>query len=203
MFIPKHFEVTDMDEVRDFIRTHSFGVIVTTDHGKPTATHLPLELNEADGDYYITGHFAKANPQWKTLEEQTEKVLIIYQGPHSYVSSTWYEDENVSTWNYQAVHIYGTPEILDEEALKEDLKRLMHKYESHKEDGAVWENTSDDTKKQIKGIVGFKIKVEEIQASYKLSQNRNEKDYNNIIKKLYEEPDPNAKKIADAMKKLK
>ncbi|AKG75177.1 FMN-binding negative transcriptional regulator [Salinicoccus halodurans] len=202
MFIPKHFEVTDMNEVRDFIRSNSFGTIITTDQGRPTATHLPLELNEIEGEYYITGHFAKANPQWKTLEEQKE-VLIIYQGPHAYISSTWYEDENVSTWNYQSVHVYGTPSILDEDALKEDLKRLMHKYEGHKENGAVWENTSADTKKQINGIVGFKIKVEEVQAAYKLSQNRNEKDYKNVIDKLYEEKDPNAHKVADAMKKLR
>lgn len=202
MFIPKHFEVTDMNEVRDFIRSNSFGTIITTDQGRPTATHLPLELNEIEGEYYITGHFAKANPQWKTLEEQKE-VLIIYQGPHAYISSTWYEDENVSTWNYQSVHVYGTPSILDEDALKADLKRLMHKYEGHKENGAVWENTSADTKKQINGIVGFKIKVEEVQAAYKLSQNRNEKDYKNVIDKLYEEKDPNAHKVADAMKKLR
>lgn len=202
MFIPKHFEVTDMNEVRDFIRSNSFGTIITTDQGRPTATHLPLELNEIEREYYITGHFAKANPQWKTLEEQKE-VLIIYQGPHAYISSTWYEDENVSTWNYQSVHVYGTPSILDEDALKEDLKRLMHKYEGHKENGAVWENTSADTKKQINGIVGFKIKVEEVQAAYKLSQNRNEKDYKNVIDKLYEEKDPNAHKVADAMKKLR
>ncbi|WP_411843030.1 FMN-binding negative transcriptional regulator [Salinicoccus sp. HZC-1] len=203
MFIPKHFEVTDMNEVRNFIRSNSFGIIVTTNQGVPTATHLPLELTEIDGESYITGHFAKANPQWKTLTGQEGKVLIIYQGPHAYISSTWYEDENVSTWNYQAVHIYGTPSILDEDALKEDLKRLMHKYEGHKENGAVWENTSADTKKQINGIVGFKIKVEEVQAAYKLSQNRNEKDYKNVIDKLYEEKDPNAHKVADAMKKLK
>lgn len=202
MFIPKHFEVTDMNEVRDFIRSNSFGTIITTDQGRPTATHLPLELNEIEGEYYITGHFAKANPQWKTLEEQKE-VLIIYQGPHAYISSTWYEDENVSTWNYQSVHVYGTPSILDEDALKADLKRLMHKYEGHKENGAVWENTSADTKKQINGIVGFKIKVEEVQAAYKLSQNRNEKDYKNVIDKLYEEKDSDAHKVADAMKKLK
>lgn len=202
MFIPKHFKITDMEEVRDFIRKHSFGTIVTTDQGRPTATHLPLELNDVDGEYYISGHFAKANPQWKTLEGQ-KKVLIIYQGPHAYISSTWYEDENVSTWNYQAIHVYGTPTILSEEELKEDLKSLMWKYETDKENGAVWENTSDETKKQINGIVGFKVKVEEVQAAYKLSQNRNEKDYNNVIEKLYEEKDSDAHKVADAMKKLK
>lgn len=202
MFIPKHFEVTDMEEIKTFIENNSFGVIVSTHEGRQTATHLPLELRETGGEYYITGHFAKANPQWKTLAEQKE-VLIIYQGPHAYVSSTWYEDENVSTWNYQAVHAYGTPEILDEAELKEELKHLMHKYEEDKENGAVWENTSDDTKKQIHGIVGFRVKVTAVQAAYKLSQNRNEKDYDSIIEKLSAGKDPNARQVADAMQELK
>lgn len=202
MFIPGHFEVTDMDEVRDFIQKNSFGMIITTDQGRPIATHLPLELKEEDGDYCISGHFAKANPQWKTLSGQKE-VLVIYQGPHAYISSTWYEEENVSTWNYQAVHVYGTAEILDETELKADLKHLMQKYETDKENGAVWENTSDETKKQINGIVGFKVKVNEVQAAYKLSQNRNEKDYDTIIEKLYESKDLNAHQVAEAMKRLK
>ena len=202
MFIPKYFEVTDMEEIQAFIEKNAFGVIVSTHEGRQTATHLPLELRETGGEYYITGHFAKANPQWKTLTAQKE-VLVIYQGPHAYVSSTWYENENVSTWNYQAVHAYGTPEILGEAELKDELKHLMHKYEADKENGAVWENTSNDTKKQIQGIVGFRVKVTEVQAAYKLSQNRNEKDYDNIIKKLAGGKDPDAQKIADAMKALK
>src|SRR5690606_31907602 len=130
MYIPKHFKVTDVDEVIEFIEMNSFGTIVTTEQGKPIATHLPLELHKQGDDYYITGHFAYANPQWKTLNEN---VLVIYQGPHAYVSSTWYSHENVPTWNYQSVHIYGKASLMNEQELEEDLKLLLKKYENHRE----------------------------------------------------------------------
>ncbi|GGA78529.1 FMN-binding negative transcriptional regulator [Ornithinibacillus halotolerans] len=198
MYIPKHFKVTDVDEVIEFIEMNSFGTIVTTEQGKPIATHLPLELHKQGDDYYITGHFAYANPQWKTLNEN---VLVIYQGPHAYVSSTWYSHENVPTWNYQSVHIYGKASLMNEQELEEDLKLLLKKYENHRENAALWENLSSQSKRQIKGIVGFKIKVEEIQAAYKLSQNRNKTDYNSIIEKLKQEHNPSSQQVAELMKK--
>ena len=204
MYIPKYFKVTDFDEIRDFIQTNSFGTLVTTKQGTPIATHLPLELNKQGDDYYITGHMAYGNPQWKTFEVVNENVLVIFQGPHAYVSSTWYKNENVPTWNYQAVHVYGTASIMSEQELEEDLRLLLQKYEHHRENAALWENLSPQTKKQIKGIVGFKIKVQEIQAADKLSQNRNEEDYHNIVKKLYEEKDLNSEQMAQLMeRKLK
>ncbi|MFC4618906.1 FMN-binding negative transcriptional regulator [Camelliibacillus cellulosilyticus] len=203
MYIPKHFKVTDFDEIREFIRGNSFGTIVTTQHGKPIATHLPLELHQQGEDDFITGHMAYANPQWKTLGENKDHVLVIYQGPHAYISSSWYKHENVPTWNYQSVHVYGTANIMSEQELKDDLKLLLQKYEHHRQHAALWENLSPQTKKQIKGIVGFKIKVQEVQAAYKLSQNRNEEDYRNIIQKLNEEKDLNAHQIANVMENRK
>ncbi|WP_102027795.1 FMN-binding negative transcriptional regulator [Salirhabdus sp. Marseille-P4669] len=200
MYVPKHFQVTDFKEVREFIEGNSFGTLITTQQGKPIATHLPLELHRVGDDYVITGHLAFANPQWKTFEED-EDVLVIYQGPHAYISSSWYQSENVPTWNYQSVHVYGRASIMNEQELEEDLKLLLQKYEKHRENPVLWENLSSKTKKQMKGIVGFKIKVEEVQAADKLSQNRNDEDYNNIINKLYEENDGQSKAVAEAMKK--
>lgn len=203
MYIPKHYKVTDFDEIREFIQNNAFGTIVTTNQGKPIATHLPLELHKQGDDYYITGHFAYANPQVKTLEDDNENVLVMYQGPHAYISSSWYKSEDVPTWNYQSVHIYGTASIMSEQELQEDLRLLLQKYEQHRNNSALWENLSSQTKKQIKGIVGFKIKIEEVQAAYKLSQNRNEEDYQNIIDKLDEEKDLNSQQLAEVMKNRK
>ncbi|MDQ0159554.1 FMN-binding negative transcriptional regulator [Alkalibacillus salilacus] len=200
MFIPKHFKVTDFEDIREFIQRNSFGTIITTEEGKPIATHVPLELYKQGDDYFITGHMAYANPQWRTLEDENENVLIMYQGSHAYISSSWYESEDVPTWNYQSVHIYGTASIMNEHELQEDLKLLLQKYEQQCEDPVLWENLSSQTKKQIKGIVGFKIKVQEVQAAYKLSQNRNRKDYQNIIDHLSEEKDLQAKNLAEVMK---
>lgn len=132
MYIPKFFKVTDYNEIIDFIQKNSFGIIVTTMENKPIATHVPLELHKKGDDYYITGHLAINNPQWKTFDNEN-KVLIIYQGPHSYISASWYNHENVSTWNYQAVHVYGSAYIMTEEELEEDLKLLLEKYEVHRE----------------------------------------------------------------------
>lgn len=201
MYIPRYFKVTNFDEIREFIQTNSFGTIVTTKQDKPIASHLPLELHKQGEDYYITGHIAYANPQWKTFEFENDNVLVMYQGPHSYISSSWYEQENVPTWNYQAVHVYGTASIMSEQELEEDLKLLLQKYEGQRKNPVLWENLSQKTKKQINGIVGFKIKIQEVQAAYKLSQNRNEADYNNIIDKLQNEQNPKSNQMAELMKR--
>lgn len=203
LYIPRHFKITEMSEIREFIHAHSFGAIVSTENGKPIASHLPLELRKLDGDDYITGHMAYANPQWKTFEVNPENVLVIYQGPHAYISSSWYGHENVPTWNYQSVHIYGTASIMSEQELEEDLIHLLKKYEQHRENPSLWETYSPQNKKQIRGIVGFKIHIQDVQAAYKLSQNRNEEDYQNIIDKLYDEEDFNAHKMAEVMKRRK
>ncbi|WP_028402367.1 FMN-binding negative transcriptional regulator [Ectobacillus panaciterrae] len=201
MYIPKYFRVTDIDEIREFVQMNSFGTIVTTKQGKPIATHLPLQLIKEGDTYYITGHMAYGNPQWGTFET-CEDVLVMFQGPHAYISSSWYEEENVPTWNYQAIHVYGAANILDEEELKQDLTMLLQKYEKHRKDPVLWDKLSPQLlEEQLKGLVGFKIKVQEIQAAYKLSQNRSEEDYHNIVNKLHEEKDLNSQQMAEVMKK--
>jgi len=199
MYIPKYFKVTDFEEIREFVQQNSFGTLVTMKKGKPIASHLPLQLVKENEEYHVTGHMAYGNPQWRTFDA-VEDVLVMFQGPHTYISSSWYEQENVPTWNYQAVHIYGTAQILTEEELKVDLSHLMDKYESHRANPVLWDTLpSELLEKELKGIVGFKIPVREVQAAYKMSQNRNKTDYQNIISRLQEEKDPNAQKIADTM----
>lgn len=201
MYIPKYFKITDIDEIREFVHANSFGTIVTTKKGKPIATHLPLELSKKGDDYYITGHMAYGNPQWRTLET-CEEVLVMYQGPHAYISSSWYGHENVPTWNYQSVHVYGKASILEEEELKQDLIMLLEKYEKHRKNPILWDKLSPQLlESELKGIVGFKIKVQEIQAAYKLSQNRNEEDYLNIVDQLHREENLNSQQMAEVMKK--
>ncbi|MBU8732904.1 FMN-binding negative transcriptional regulator [Cytobacillus oceanisediminis] len=199
MYIPKYYKVTNADEIWEFVQSNSFGTMVTTKHGRPIATHLPLQLIKEGDTCYLTGHMAYGNPQWRTFEA-SEDVLVMFQGPHAYISSSWYEEENVPTWNYQAVHVYGRANILSEEELKQDLAMLLQKYEKHRKNPVLWDKLSPELlEQQLKGIVGFKIRVEEIQAADKLSQNRNERDYQNIIHKLHEENDLNSKQMAQLM----
>ncbi|CAM3276539.1 FMN-binding negative transcriptional regulator [Filibacter tadaridae] len=204
MYIPKYFKVTSVDEIRDFVQNNSFGTIVTTEQGKPIATHLPFGLDEKDDGYYITGHMAYGNPQWRTFETG-EDVLVMFQGPHAYISSSWYEKENVPTWNYQAVHLYGKASILEKDELIKDLTIMLEKYEGNRKKPVLWDKLSPQLlESELKGIVGFKIKVEEIQAAYKLSQNRNETDFTNIIDKLQNEGNASSEQTAEQMvKKLK
>ncbi|WEA72081.1 FMN-binding negative transcriptional regulator [Bacillus paralicheniformis] len=201
MYIPKYFKVENVDEILDFVQKNSFGTIVTTEQEKPIATHLPLGFNKKGDDYYITGHVSFGNPQWRTFET-CQDVLVMFQGPHAYISSSWYGHEDVPTWNYQAVHIYGQASILERDELIEELTIMMGKYEKHRENPILWDNLSPQLlERQLKAIVGFKIKVEDIQAAYKLSQNRNDTDYMNIIDQLQNEGDPHAEQLAAVMKK--
>ncbi|MFF2874966.1 FMN-binding negative transcriptional regulator [Gottfriedia sp. NPDC057991] len=201
MYIPKYYKVTNPEEIWEFVQKNSFGTIITTKQGKPIATHLPLALSKKGEDYYITGHIAYGNPQWRTFEN-SEEVLVMFQGPHSYISSSWYEVEEVPTWNYQAVHVYGKASILERDELVDGLTIMLEKYEKNRENPVLWDKLSPQLlESELKGIVGFKIKVEEIQASYKLSQNRSEKDYNNIIDNLQKEGDPHSKQMAELMGK--
>lgn len=201
MYIPKYYKITDLEEITQFIRENSFATLVSTIKGKPIAVHIPVLLNKIEDDYYLTGHLAYGNPIWKTFEEVND-ILVIFNGPHAYISSSWYEKENVPTWNYQAVHIYGKASLIDGKELEQDLTSLLEKYESFRENPVLWDKLSPELLQQeIKGIKGFKIKVEEVQAAYKLSQNRNASDYANIINELYKEEDPHAAAVAEAMKK--
>lgn len=144
---------------------------------------------------------AYGNPQWRTFETCGD-VLVMFQGPNAYISSSWYERENVPTWNYQAIHIYGKASILEKDELIEELTVMLEKYEKHRENPILWDKLSPELlEKELKGIVGFNIKVEEIQAAYKLSQNRNEIDYANIVDKLQNEETPNSKQMAELMGK--
>ena len=199
MYIPKHFKVTDLDEIQAFIHKHSFGTLTTIKNGRPIATHLPLQLTKEGEDYFISGHMAYGNPQWRTFEAGSD-VLVAFQGPHAYISSSWYEKENVPTWNYQSVHLYGTARLLDEAELRAALALMMQKYEHHREHPVLWETLSSEMlEKELKGIVGFKIHVTEVQAASKMSQKRNETDYGNIIDHLKKEEHANSSQVAEAM----
>lgn len=202
MYIPKHFKVENIEEVKSFINQYDFATIITVKDGRPAATHTPVILNEEDGEWTITGHISKGNEQWKTFDGH-EDTLLIFNGPHAYISSTWYEGENVPTWNYQSVHLYGKCSLLNEEELQKDLVNLLEKHEGRSKNGATWENLSEDSQAQIKGIAGFKVKVQEVQAAYKMSQNRNETDHSNITEALDTRNRGDDQKISREMKRIK
>ena len=199
MYIPHHYKNENLAEVKDFLTQNSFGILINQLDGRPWGTHIPLELDVAtNGKDVLMGHIAKANPQWKNFKTASE-VLCIFNGPHSYISSSWYHKEEVPTWNYIAVHVYGRLKIIKGDALMIHLKKLVDRYETGSEKPITLERLSPKTLNQVRGVVGFQIEITEIMAAYKLSQTRKE-DHQRIIHEL-EQKDEGSKAVAAAMKK--
>lgn len=127
--------------------------------------------------------------------------MVAFLGPNAYVSSSWYNHENVPTWNYIAVHVYGHLRIIEGDELKASLKELMDRYEADSVNPVTMEKmTPSYLEREIRGIVAFEITISQIEAAFKLSQNRDKEDYENIITELNKKEESNAREVAKEMK---
>ena len=201
MYVPKNFQETDHATLLQFVRDNSFALLVTTDDdGVPVATHLPIELSPAaDGHFRLVGHLAKANPQGKLLGRDAP-ALAIFSGAHSYISSSWYDHVNVPTWNYLSVQITGRTGILADDEALELLRQQVDKYEAHSKCPVSIESMTEDyVRKQMHGIVAFTMTIDTIQGAAKLSQNRDDKNYQTIISELRQQDNANAQDVANEM----
>jgi transcriptional regulator len=197
MYTPKYAKKDDRNSIMEFIRQNGFGIIVSQWSGKLLATHIPLDV---ENDSKLIGHISRANSQWKNFETGRE-VLAIFTGPHAYISSSWYDHENVPTWNYIAVHVYGSIRIIEGDELLASLKRLVDKHEAASQRPVSVERMSADYIQQsLKGIVGFEISITSVEASYKMSQNRNRKNQLSIIQGLEKRNDASSQSVAAEMK---
>lgn len=202
MYIPNINLMADQQEAVDFMQRFSFATIITVSNGIPSATHLPFVVSLRDNKVILTSHFAKANPQ--STEILTGKPLVIFAEPHAYISTRHYDNEqNVPTWNYLAVHAYGTATLIDSPETKAQLlEQTIQFYEA--EYLAQWNSLSQDYKlRMMNGITGFEIVVDDLQGKKKISQNRSEKEQENIIAQLNASPLSTEKGIAAYMKQLK
>lgn len=205
MYIPKHFKEEDKAEIEKLVREFGFATLVSIKDNLPWATHIPLELVTDENDnWFLQGHVSKANPQWKAFETPND-VLAIFMGPHTYVSPSWYNHRNVPTWNYKAVLVYGKATLVEGEALEAMLQKLMKRYEdAHAEKPLGYNEIPAHTlEKDLRGVVGFEIKVERIEAISKLSQNRDAESHQNVIDNLKKMDAYDAKRIAEEMEKTK
>ena len=158
MYVPPHFAVSDPARLLDLIERHSFGVLVSQVDGLPFATHLPFLLDRAAGTHgSLVGHVARANPQWHEIAGQT--ALVVFSGPHAYVSPTWYEAANVvPTWNYVAVHAYGRVELIeDPAALLDIVRRSVSVYEANMPRPWVLDGSPTFVDRLLRQIVGFSV----------------------------------------------
>src|SRR6187551_1263811 len=177
MYIPDLYKNEDKEAIRTFLKENAFGILINQTNGKLWATHIPLELDiNQEGEEVLMGHISKENPQW-TAFELNDEILAVFTGPHAYISSSWYDHENVPTWNYIAVHVYGKLKILSDQELWQSLKELTDKYEKHSEHPVSVETMNPAyVKKEMLAIVGFEIEISKMEAAYKLSQNRDAKN---------------------------
>ena len=200
MYIHKLNREENREKILEFLRQNEFATLVTYDGEKPVASHLLMEIVEDEENLFVNGHMSRANSLWKTFEKNIE-VLVIFQGPHTYISPTWYDHINVPTWDYQSVHVYGRPRLITEHGEAYGLlKRLIDRHEANS-DYRLEGLPKDFVEQEIKGIVAFQIEVTRMEANYKLSQNRDDENYRSIVAHLEERTDDLSQGVAQAMRK--
>jgi transcriptional regulator len=195
MYSPPYNNPQNRVEVLEFMRANNFPVLVTGTGGTLHASHLPITVHDDGKQVVIDMHMAKNNPQWKEFFE--DEVLVIFTGPHAYVSPRWYEEqERVPTWNYAAVHAYGVPSIVGEEEKKHaSQRRLIESLDPQ------WLPNFDALRREyveqmLNGIVNFSIAVTRLEARWKLSQNRSRREMELIAAELDKSPDSAARALA-------
>jgi transcriptional regulator len=199
VYIPEFNRQEERATILAFMRANPFAILVSNVDGIPFATHLPLLIDDADDQIVIQGHMARANAHWKSMKE-TEESLIIFHGPHAYISPSLYENrESVPTWNYAAVHVYGEPTLFtDEESLRATLHRMIDTFESSYM--AQWSELSEQYQsRMMKHIVGFNIRVKRLEGKFKLSQNRTKGEQARVIQSLNQSKDSNISGVAQLM----
>ncbi|WP_294225162.1 FMN-binding negative transcriptional regulator [uncultured Chryseobacterium sp.] len=202
MYTPRLYKSKELALMKDIIRENAFALLISSEE-KIRATHSMMILNEDDPENrYIETHISRANPQAKLLKDGSE-VLCDFLGAHAYISSSWYDHINVSTWNYEAVQIHGKVELMNDDELYRHLDKLTNKYEKAQHCPVMLNDMGKAfVEKEMKGAFGMKIIPTEIFIKQKLSQSRKELDFRNIITNL-EGGDENARRIAGKMKLLK
>ena len=201
MYVSHFYREEDLKKVADFVREHDFATMVLSQDNIPVASHLLMDFETSpDGTWLVSGHMARANKLWRAFDSAQE-VLLIFGGPNTYISPTWYNHLNVPTWNYIAVHLYGAPRVIASgPELEEILARLIKRYETQS-DYRMETLPADFREKEMRGIVGFQVKVTRVEANFKLSQNRNDEDHANVIQQLEARGDEQSLAIANEMKK--
>lgn len=202
MHIPKLFNITDNDIIETFIKENGFATLITIGATFPNGTHIPIELETlSDGRKVLSGHISKANIQWKDFEKNNN-VLVIFLSPiHNYISSSWYNQPNAPTWNYLSVHVTGKLTVLKGQQLWDSVRRLTNRYEQNSSNPVSLDTLPESVQRQMDGIVGFEISIEKMDAAFKLSQNRSDEDFKNIVKELRQSNTLSATLMADIMEK--
>lgn len=194
MFVPSKWEMPK-ERHFSFMEKYGFATVVSADFN---ATHIPLLLDKANNQ--LIGHVARANPHWRQFDN--EKTLAFFHGPHAYIAPNWYQDgPNVPTWNYAALHVKGTAQLLSPERTLDAVNHLVGKYQpALLQSGSVM--TPEYAAKLSKGIVGFTIDIESIEAKEKLGQHRKLEDQQGVTEGLAASQHPDNKALLAYMRSI-
>ena len=198
MYIPEFNQIEDQAVAVAFMRANPFAILVSHNDDTPFATHLPVIISEPSRQIMVRAHVAKSNPHWKMLEQKDS--LLIFHGPHAYISPALYEiRESVPTWNYATVHAYGRGKILPDTDKHQVLTELISQFDSSYL--SQWNSFDEQYRsRMLNHIVAFEIPVTRIEAKFKLSQNRTKVEQENVIQALGASSDPAISGVAALMR---
>jgi transcriptional regulator len=202
MYSLPYFKEKDYALVKQFMLDNPFVVLAGCDGDPgPVATHVPLLVEEKEEKLFLYGHIMRQTDHHKAFL-QNPKVLAIFSGPHTYVSASWYSDpRQASTWNYMAVHAKGVLRFLDENSLTGILQKTTARFENNEHSLSGFGKLPEEyVRRLVKSIIAFEVEVRSIDNVFKLSQNRDEKSYHNIIDHL-QKGDSSSAYIASEMEK--
>jgi transcriptional regulator len=200
VYSPSYNQLENRAELLEFMRANGFPVLVTGTGGTLHASHLPAMVHERNKEIVLDMHMARSNAQWKEFFD--DEVMVVFSGPHAYVSPRWYlEKERVPTWNYAAVHAYGIPRLITDKKLKYGSQRhLVARLDPE------WLPRFDALRQEyvdmmLDGIVNFEIKVTRIETRWKLSQNRGRAEQESIASHLESSSDSTERALAALTRK--
>lgn len=188
MYRPDYSISENQDLALELIRAYPLGLLISSAEQGVEANFLPFLVIQDQEETFLLTHFAKANPQWRRLQGE---ILVSFQGPHRYISAGLYKNKlNVPTWNYAAVRIHGTAEIISRASdVKEILKQTVDHFEAQNGTGWSYDLPASFQEKLEAALVGVKIKITRVEAKFKLSQNRSPADYQAVLNFFKKSPD--------------
>lgn len=196
MYVPKKWQMSCNEKITNFINEYGFATLI---NNNLEASHLPLLLKADEGEMGVLyGHFSRANSQWKDVDGT--QVLAVFNGPHSYISPSWYASKPaVPTWNYASVHVKGELSLLDNQQTDELVMEMVKQYEPTMDTESMI--PGQFKQKMLNGIVGFKMVISQLQGKEKLGQHRNEEDQQGVVSGLENSTHSDAKPLLDYMNK--
>lgn len=202
MYTPASFKVADPAHLHKFMRRYPFALLLTEHDGQIAASHLPFMLDADRGSHgTLLAHMARANPHWQLLDGQ-RGALVVFTGPHAYISPSWYESPvTVPTWNYAVVHAHGRPVIVqDKTRVRAMLERLVAEHEARID--PPWSTAQADryVDEQLDYIVAFEMTIERLEGKFKLNQNRSRSDQQGVVRALAGSDDPLKREVAELMR---